>query len=396
MIKVSISNYTTIKSAHFDINGLTVLRAASNGGKSSTVNAIYAAVTAEYPPSALRWGESKSQIMLQFVDGVVQLTRAGASSSYQISTAGGLNQQYSKFGRKLPEEVNQFLNLCTINVADSPYLMNFHQQFAPPLSLAMSHNRFVSLLSASDLLEDHKGVSKKLSTKAYELQGSITSFSKLLVTTQDTLLAKQGQLDYINQLSVSLDVKFKELQTLDSSVSAISSLSDKFALLKFSIVRHQALEALLLVLDKVLHFKARLDSLSAISNKLLSLEVVRQSLDYSTVLTEKVTSLLGSVVVLDKARGYHQSVSKVIDMAGVVGGFELLSKSKSEVYHKLDTLVSIASDVDSVKSRVNRLSLLSTSFTQLKSLEASYKAKLKVLDDNLCPVCNSLLGDHKH
>lgn len=396
MIKVSISNYTTLKSAQFDINGLTVLRAASNGGKSSTVNAIYAAVTAEYPPSALRWGESKSQIMLQFVDGVVQLTRAGGSSSYQISTAGGLNQQYSKFGRKLPGEVNQFLNLCTINVADSPYLMNFHQQFAPPLSLAMSHNRFVSLLSASDLLEDHKGVSKKLSTKAYELQGSITSFSKLLVTTQDTLLAKQGQLVYINQLAEFLDVKFRELQTLNTSVSAISSLSDKLALLKFSIVRHQALEALLLVLDKVLHFKARLDSLLVISNKLSSLEVIKQRLGYSTVLTKKVTSLLESVVVLDKARVCQQSVVSVGGMIDVVSKSELLSRSKTEMYHKLDTLVSAVSGVDSVKSRVNRLSLLSTSLTQLKSLELSYKAKSKVLDDNLCPVCNSSLDAHKH
>lgn len=403
MIDVLISNYTTLRNAHIPINGLVVLRANSNGGKSSAVNAIFAGVTAEFPPGALRWGESEAVIELRFQEGVVRLTRTGGSSKYTLLT-NGQQLSYSKFGRKLPDEVVSFLNLCIIQSGDSTMHLNFHQQFAQPLSLAMSHSRFVSLLSSSDLLEEHKELSKKLSKRAYELQGSIDSFSSLVSTTQASLDVKGAIFNSMLPVKAALDAKYLEVDRLLSSLSAITSLAESIRTLRnlkntLNDKLAQADRLHILLSSKLVKDELFL-KVSSVYNALKTKVSMEQS---KKVLTEAFQPL---VLMADKLSFLHlQALSLEATLASLVNASkasstissDLLLLEKSKV--KADFIFKVVGAKEEhqellIKART--LSNLKTSLSNLHSLTRDRDNKKIIIDRDLCPLCMSPLGSHKH
>lgn len=403
MIKTLITNFTTLKKAEFAIDGLTVLRANSNGGKSSTVNAIFAGVTAEFPPSALRWGESQSVIDLQFADGQVQLVRTGGSSSYKIASST-LNQSYSKFGRKLPDEVVSFLNLCTIQVGDEALCLNFHQQFAKPLSLAMSHNKFVSLLSSSDLLEEHKGISKKLSTRAYELQGSIDSFSSLASTTQLSLDAKASVYKAVLPFRELLDAKYNEVVQLNNVLAAITALADKVSALQAA---RAAAEFKRSLLDRVLVLTTLQTERDTLAARVTNIEDVRLAAlslkgkqQFMELWYKPALGKLDSLIVLSGAVSALQSVGSSILRtkqltSDVTQVSQRLTLRQGQV-SLLDKVIAASNDKQDLELRARGLSNLKVSVHTLGSVVKDRDNKKLILDNNLCPLCMSPLGAHKH
>ncbi len=403
MIKTLITNFTTLRRAEFSIDGLAVLRANSNGGKTSTVNAIIAGVTAEYPPSALRWGESQSVIQLQFPDGMVRLVRTGGSSSYVIDTPT-LKQSYSKFGRRLPDEVIDFLNLCIIQVGDESLCLNFHQQFAKPLSLAMSHNRFVSLLSASDLLEEHKRVSKKLSTRAYELQGSIDSFSSLVSTTQNSLDVKASIYKELEPVCGLLDSKYKEVVQLSNALEAVAILSGKLSDLQ---VKKRQAEFLVQLLDRLSILIQKKVDLEALKIRLDGVNSVRLSVSdlgkkaayvevYIRPVLDKLDKLIALSGLVSDLRVKRDSVSLTKESCLKVSELSKVLEIRRARLELLDKVIVSFNEKQDLSVKLQRLSNLRTSVSNLNSLMSEKAKKEIIIVNNLCPLCLSPLGYHNH
>lgn len=403
MIQVALKNYTTIKSADFNIKGLTVLRANSNGGKSSIVNAINAGVTSEFPPSALRWGESVADIELRFADGAVKLTRTGSSTTYKIATASGVNESYEKLNRKLPETVTDFLNLCVLSIGDEPYCVNFHQQFAKPLSLAMSHNRFVSFLSSSDVLEEHKATSKKLSTKAYELQGSITSFSNLLTTTQASLDTKNAQYVYLTELGTALDAKYQEIVKINNAIAAVAAIEQRLQQVKelSALVQQKNDEITHLtgLVDKqasITPLQTRVSALLAVEEELKQVNATTTSLGVVTSLLQYLTDALSAK---ERQQLAQQRVTDILVVAGKCA--EVLEKNallttKTDCLGRLNSILEKAKVVTDLNAKIQRLTLLGSSILQVEGFTKSRDDKKNILDNDLCPLCAKPLDSHKH
>lgn len=403
MIQVQVKNYTTIKDASFDIQGLTVLRAVSNGGKSSVVNAIDAAVTSEFPPSALRWGESVAEVTLQFNDGAVRLTRNGGSTSYAFAPLNGQVESYSKLNRKLPDNVVSFLNLCNLTIGDQPYCVNFHKQFAPPLSLAMSHNRFVSFLSSSDLLEEHKSTGKKLTTKAYELQGSINSFSSLLSTTQDQLDAKHQQLQSLTTIGKVVDEKYQEVVRINNSLEVVASLKGKLDELRVLQEQKKCTDSEVLLIDSVLEKASSLISCTQKVSLLTQIDTDRSSLIGLISSKDSVSEELRLLNVV--IASYDASLSannRLLLLSGVacqlteIGLLEAQKKGSDDLLSKLGVVFDKLDVVSTAEARVKSLSVISESITSLAEMVRSRDDKQRILDNDLCPMCSSPLGSHTH
>lgn len=403
MIKTLITNFTTLRKAEFIIDGLTVLRANSNGGKSSTVNAIFAGVTAEFPPSALRWGESQSIIQLQFPDGQIQLTRTGGSSSYKID-APTLKQAYSKFGRKLPDEVVAFLNLCSLQMGDEVLCLNFHQQFAKPLSLAMSHNKFVSLLSSSDLLEEHKGISKKLSTRAYELQGSIDSFSSLVSNTQTALDAKSLLYRELLPISSLLDAKYKEIEQTSNALEAVTALAGKLAELQAKKNHAAFLKDLLSNVTSLLQKQTERDDLR---NRVVSLEDTRLSVlglegkkKFIELWFKPALDTISKLVLLSEEvmslRIKREAVLNIKTSTLTVSGLSQKLEARQVQADLISKVITVFDKKQELSVRLQGLSNLRTSTSNLASISKDRDNKKLIIDNNLCPLCLAPLGSHKH
>ena len=403
MIQVHLKNYTTVKDAKFDIQGLTVLRATSNSGKSNVVEAISAGCSAEFLPTHLRWGESVAEIELRFHDGVVKLTRTGSSTTYQIITASGLSRSYAKLNRKLPDEVVSFLNLCILSIGDSPYCVNFHKQFALPLSLAMSHNKFVSFLSSSDLLEEHKAVGKKLSTKAYELQGSVNSFSSLLATTQTQLDEKSQKLRYFTALGQRIDAEYQKVSKLYQFVSAVASIGSK--LLELSELRRQKgvcvkeerlVEAVLNRYTEGVCCQKSMSALSALSAELSDLSVMKVALMLASTAVDKIDAAVLAQGVMSSTQKRLTSLSDVSVQLKSLTSLEAERFTKSELLDSLSAAYDKYVAVVALKEKITRLGLLSNSVSQSADLTKSRDEKQVILDNNLCPLCAAPLGSHTH
>jgi len=57
MISTIVRNYQSVVEAKINIKGLTVLRGASNAGKSSYIKALYAATHNRFRIGCIRYGE---------------------------------------------------------------------------------------------------------------------------------------------------------------------------------------------------------------------------------------------------------------------------------------------------------------------------------------------------
>lgn len=239
MVDIIVRNYQAVEEAKIRVDGITVIRGESNGGKTSFMQALVAGATNRFNSTCIRYGHDHTEVKLRF-DG-----KGDTLSIYRKQEGSPLiklgDKRWSKLNRDLPNDVLEFTNFGTINVSSSEkYSLNFFRQFQPPLLSEFSQKKVMDILSASKAVDDLNKVRKEVEIRRIKNKGVFEQLDASLIQTKVDLAKVSMQLDE-TEIMVKADeivVKLAEyntrldrLQTLAKMLPAITKLNRKIELL---------------------------------------------------------------------------------------------------------------------------------------------------------------------
>ena len=194
MFQIKVTNFQSIKEIELQVQGLTVVTAPSDSGKTAIVRAIDTLLTADwYQEAYQRWGTNLTTVSLKTPTDYLEFIRKGSSTTYTVQ-----GDSYGKLGRKVPPELNK-LGYGEVQIAESaaevttlfPQLQN---QFEGPYQDTIKPSALTQLLgSFSNLAIYQMGLDR-----AKKQQGDIRRDLERLAKERNKLSAISETLEAFN------------------------------------------------------------------------------------------------------------------------------------------------------------------------------------------------------
>lgn len=220
---IIVENYQSIKKAKLKVEGITVLRGASNSGKSAFFRAVQSAMFNRFKSGVVRYGEDACSVKIRFDKGgdVLTVVRRNTGGSPQIKLG---NNIWSKLNRDLPKEVRDFLNVGNLNVSNTEqYSLNFFSQFQPPLLAEYSSKKIMDILSASKAVDDLNIARKLIDQKRERNRGAFDQLDAAITETKVALTKSNMNLSEYLKLD-EVTPKVKELEDIYKYLDSVSAL----------------------------------------------------------------------------------------------------------------------------------------------------------------------------
>nr|DAI54929.1 MAG TPA: Rad50 ABC-ATPase, Mre11, DNA double-strand break [Caudoviricetes sp.] len=359
-MKVQVKDYQAVKKATINIQGLTILRGASNAGKSSFVRAFLAAANNRFKSGVVRHGEDFAEIKIQTEpDQPILTVRRKATGASPIMKLG--DRVFNKLNRELPIEVTNYLNFGSINVSNSEkYNLNFFTQFQPPLLFGFSQKKVMDVLSASKAVDQLNALRKELDISRTELRGKISATDANLSKIKEDLSVVRNQLQSFPDLTevqsksdelIKLNLLWDKLQSLSGLIDFYVDVSNRVASLEILISKIQSLEDLRSNYLNLSKLSNSLKESDLISSKIYSLEQLASiSLSYDNLIKEK-ESISNS---LDKV----ELLSEMVDQESFVAKKLLFYNGLIDLSKKYQSLIYQLSECNSSKLKLTNLSFI--------------------------------------
>lgn len=364
MINVIVRNYQSVEEAKVKIEGITIVRGASNAGKSSFMKALYAGTHNRFRIGCIRYGEEFCEVKVKFgeSENVLSVKRKETGSP-RITLGDPKNpedsQRWSKLGRDLPTEVVDFLNFGTINVSNSEkYSLNFFPQFKAPLLAEFSQQKIMDILSASKSVDDLNKVRKEVDIRRTKNRGAFENMDAVLTEIKSNLAITQLRLDDMESLEVA-DALVVKREGIENRIKALESL-------KLSIQQSETKQREINMIQTYIELSqnrqilnSRLESLRTLRTGIQRIE----NLELQTSYLRNYSSLLGEKVEVGKRLASVRS-------------FALISAQCSNLVVETDfmkILLSYVSSRDLAKARLIGLKSLRSNLIQQSYLSSSIK-----------------------
>lgn len=438
MISTIVRDFQSVKEAKINIKGLTVLRGASNAGKSSYIKALYAATHNRFRIGCIRYGQEFTEVKVKVSDSPYLMTiKRRETGSPRISLINKDNpedrESWSKLNRDLPNEVIDYLNFGYVNVSNSEkFDLNFFAQFQPPLLVGFSQKKIMDILSASKSVDDLNIVRKEVDIRRVKNSGAFDNMSAVIDETKANL--------------ANIEIHIKDLSDLDKVEPLISKLSEIFERkkkleelrnkikfyfeIKKTIARLETLLELMSNKEELIKRREKLESLQSLT-QFISKEgkVVKCYESLSGVLAEK-SDISSRRDKVKRLLHYHKMYFYLKENIAVINEVHftyfackerlLIIQDRKE---KLTSLKKLIQDYFILKNEIKSLEVLKPKTIKVEQLRQSLKdfsikrlklgslaselemyeslkqrvSELKeIIDNNLCPYCGNKMDNHKH
>ena len=183
---IVVKSFLAATDVKMRIEGLTILRGESSHGKSSTFKALVAAMTNRFSPRQVSWGADHAYVAIRFggKDSPVLKVLRRREGSPDMELAG---RKFTKLGRDVPKEVQEFCNMGVLEVGQDRYYLNWFPQFQKPLLLDFSQKRVAEILSSSTSMTDYNLVWKYFLRRRDELNGAFERLSVMEAASKEKL-----------------------------------------------------------------------------------------------------------------------------------------------------------------------------------------------------------------
>lgn len=183
---IVVKSFLAATDVKMRIEGLTILRGESSHGKSSTFKALVAAMTNRFSPRQVSWGADHAYVAIRFggKDSPVLKVLRRREGSPDMELAG---RKFTKLGRDMPKEVQEFCNMGVLEVGQDRYYLNWFPQFQKPLLLDFSQKRVAEILSSSTSMTDYNLVWKYFLRRRDELNGAFERLSVMEAASKEKL-----------------------------------------------------------------------------------------------------------------------------------------------------------------------------------------------------------------
>lgn len=377
MLQFQVENFQSLEKASITVKGLTLIIGQSNQGKSATLRALKAACTNKFKNGQVRQGEDHALVKIKVPDSqeVLQCLRPwNGSIKYKLG-----NQLFTKVGRTIPKQINDFLNLGTIDAGGEMYSLNFHDQFQPPLLLVYSQNKVMEILSASEALADLKEAKDAISLKRQENKGAIASVQAIKDDTAQRVHELEDKVAYYKPLvdeycflydqGETVTQKTGNLSILEETVNSITRVNNKIVILDELVQCSKEATKVDQSITDLTTLESALSSLSTNSSK--------QELLYEiTQLTSDNT--FETLVLLDTLDSHIRSATSLCTRVENISNSTILLKELVEVQSQLDD-----------RSAYSSILLLESHLSQLAQVESRINELSTLLSTHTCPFCGS-------
>lgn len=375
MIKVKVTNYKAIREASFLIRGLSILRGASNQGKSSIIQSIKAAFLNRFNGTCVRHGQDKAQVAFFFADYpeckfYVTRKASGGSPTYSLHKQDQEPFVLSKLGRdEPPAQFSVPFGVTRIPIGDKVENLNFLDQFMPPLTLYMESKKIIEIFSNSQLLKEYDKVYSVLTVRRPILKGQVAAVEQVLYDTTQQLIDANALAQKLPTREELLVVS-KEVQDAESGLAGLVSLSDKrSAYLKLKEMHTIQFQINTHLIEDALEQK-EFESYTLLKTKMSELNKVLGLLAVQEAIRECTQSLLGE----EEAK-----VSKLTSLKEKRGGYINISAA-------LNHAIQIKETTEKVWDSEQRVLAL------LKLKNAVLAGKLTDLQHNSVTAINEIVG----
>ena len=125
--QAKVKNFQSIADVTVDFGSFTVMVGPSNSGKSAFLRGVRTCVRNSFVPSNVRQGTSKSEVDLEFNDGVqVGIERGKSLSTYKMGSGSSV---FTKSSRTVPDEVMAALRFPLLDSIDPSFSFQFDKPF---------------------------------------------------------------------------------------------------------------------------------------------------------------------------------------------------------------------------------------------------------------------------
>lgn len=217
--KFHIKNFQSIKDAEFELGPVNVVCGASNIGKSACVRAVKTLLRNSYDNSYMRSGCTNLEVSAEDGTNTAVFSRNGNKSGYTLN-----GKSYSRIGKSVPKEVEEWFNTSPASVSDTSGAkdieldVNIQNQFDTPFLISNpgfdNARIFGQLTDIESCVTAQTVLVKDIKTISAEIDRE--------TKTQDELQAWIEENKSVLELKTKLD-KIHELYEKIEHLSAITS-----------------------------------------------------------------------------------------------------------------------------------------------------------------------------
>jgi DNA repair exonuclease SbcCD ATPase subunit len=352
--KLTIRNFQSLEQVEFDLTPLTIIKGASDTGKSAVVRALRCLLLNRFQKGFITQGKGRCAITLAF-DGkhTVSYDR-NSHTVYRLDT-----QEYNKVARDVPEDIRAALAMGRVRFDKGVDLeLSTQGQFDPPFLLTEPGHTVAKVIGRISNL-NHIFIANSIATKELHSLTLKIGSSKESLAREESALAP---LSHVPALREHIDKARKSLLAVEALCS-----------------RRDAISGLLDTWGRLVAEAKKLNS---------------PILDFDTAtLSKELTALERRVkeraAISDACRRHREAEAQTPPTIRQV--------TTSPVLKKLDTLEHLRSVVRPVSSRLalseNELATAKTRQAELAAELSAAKAEaINSVGSSLCPITNGPLA----
>lgn len=319
-----VKDFLAAKDVRLTVKGLTILKGESSTGKSSFIKGVYASLTNSFSPSQVRWGAPQSEVHMLFDQGAPRIEVIRKRTGSPIMRFRG--QEYSKIGRDVPQEIEEYTNIGFLQVGQEKYCLNFFSQFQPPLLHTFTQRRIAEILSSSNALDDFNLVTKGLNTKRDELSGSFKSLDSLLSETTENLSEVENFLDKNGSDVNVLEKLYMDWKTESKKSENLLKIKDDLSKKSIATSRGAEIRGILDIFYDVEADSKNLKDLERLASDLKQLKKTKES-------NSEFVNVLESIINYE-----HESfiLNSLITLLGDIDNLDVLTKDSDRIFLSLN------------------------------------------------------------
>lgn len=297
---IKLQNFRSHKKTKIYLNkGITGIIGISQSGKTNIIRGLK--LLAFNKPSGKRYIYRRKKninatVEVELNNGTIVSTTRGKENNYSIN-----GEKYRKFGRSVPKEVQDVLNLSTINFQeqlDSPFLIT-----SKPSEISKTINSMTGMNDVDDWIDEINKRTKEVSQelKTYEFKASEAE----AILEQCENLPKAEKF-----LSRAKKIK-KKIQKKENIFLRIEDNIEEYEMLNFGIKKNKKILDAEPIIDEAEKVQKQLEEIR------LKLEIIDRYLgDFKslTIETKKNQKLIQDYINLIKLKGYcpvcHEKIDK--------------------------------------------------------------------------------------
>ncbi len=259
--KLELENFQSHKYTLLDFDkGLNVIIGNSDSGKTAIIRAIkWALYNEPQGDYFIRQGEKNTSVSVYFNTGaIVKRFRSPSKNSYYLKKSNGEEFSFEGFGRVVPKEILEEINISKINLDESTHTMlNIAEQLEGPFLLneknsvrASAIGRLVGVNFIDDALRETIRDANKTTSSIKTLEDRREFLSEKLKEF-DYLVKKEEVLAELKNLKSELDTqthKYNSLLKLFQKFKSIESeINDELNIIE----KHKNLDVIVNIYDKL-------------------------------------------------------------------------------------------------------------------------------------------------